>query len=151
MTDQDLTGYCGLYCGDCIRYQSKISDLASELLRQLDERQYADYAKVKQARMPEFACYDAMIKCLGAVARIKCEVPCGQGGDGCGGSCDIIRCVKGKSLAGCWDCAEFETCRNLDFLVPFHGDTPLNNLRKIREAGINAWAKHRGRFYPWLR
>lgn len=149
MTDQELTGYCGLYCGDCIRYKSRISDLAKELLDELAECRYSDYAKIKKTNTPEFASYDAMIACLGAMARIKCEMPCGKGGDGCGGSCDIIRCVKDKSLSGCWECAEFETCGNLDFLIPFHGDVPLNNLRKIKEFGVNSWAKHRGKFYPW--
>ena len=31
----ELTGYCGLYCGDCIRYRSRAADLAEELLDEL--------------------------------------------------------------------------------------------------------------------
>jgi hypothetical protein len=151
MTDQELTAYCGLYCGDCIRYQSKASDLAKDLLSEFEERQYSAYAKIKRTQMPEFEYYESMIEVLRAVSQLKCELSCRLGGDGCRGSCHIVKCVKEKSLEGCWECAEHETCKKLDFLIPFHGNTPLSNLGKIREFGIGAWAKHRGKFYPWLK
>ena len=34
MTDIELTAYCGLYCGDCIRYRSKASDPAKPILEE---------------------------------------------------------------------------------------------------------------------
>jgi Protein of unknown function (DUF3795) len=149
MTDADLTAYCGLYCGDCIRYKSKASDLADELLKELEKTQFKYYAKVKQSQIQDFDHYDPMLKLLGHISKLRCEVPCRLGGDGCIGSCEIIACVKDKSFGGCWECSEFETCESLAFLKPFHGDTPRNNLRKIKEFGISAWAKHRGKCYPW--
>jgi len=34
--------------------------------------------------------------------------------------------------------------------MPFHGDAPLKNLRKIKDLGIDNWAKNREKCYPWL-
>ncbi len=150
MTEQDLTAYCGLYCGDCIRYRSKASDLARDLLKEFEKRQFSEYARIKRSQMPEFEQYESMIRGLTAVSQIKCETPCRLGGDGCGGSCEVVRCVKDKSFKGCWECAEFEACKKLDFLTPFHGEAPLRNLRKIRQFGLEFWAKHREKFYPWV-
>ena len=33
-TVKELTAYCGLYCGDCHRYQSRYSELARDLKRE---------------------------------------------------------------------------------------------------------------------
>ena len=61
----------------------------------------------------------------------------------------ILQFVKDRSFEGCWECPDYERCENLEFLKPFHGDTPLRNLGKIKELGIGAWAAQRGKFYPW--
>jgi hypothetical protein len=149
MTDADLTGYCGLYCGDCIRFRSRAADLANDLVKELDKTQFSDYARVKQSQIPEFEYYEPMVKLLVRISELRCEVPCRLGGDGCVGSCHIVKCVKDKSFEGCWECPEYETCERLRFLKPFHGDTPLRNLGRIKEFGMAAWAKHRGKCYPW--
>jgi hypothetical protein len=151
MNGSELTGYCGLYCGDCIRYRSKASDLAKSLLKEFETTKFSEYAKVKRSHVPELESYEQVVSVLTAISQLKCETPCRLGGDGCAGSCLIIKCVREKSLEGCWECAEYETCEKVDFLKPFHGDTPLRNLRKIKELGIEDWAKHRGKFYPWLK
>jgi hypothetical protein len=151
MTDNDLTAYCGLYCGDCIRYKSTVSRLATDLIEEFEKTRFSEYARVKQSKIPEFQNYDDMIHLLGHISRLRCEVPCRLGGDGCMGACQIIKCVKDKSFEGCWECSEYETCGKLDFLKPFHGDTPLHNLAKIKEFGIESWVKSRGKFYPWLK
>lgn len=149
MGDVELTAYCGLYCGDCIRFKSKASALASDLLNELETAKFGDYAKVKQSQISDFQHFEVMLKLLGHISQLICEVPCRQGGDGCIDSCQIIECVKEKSFEGCWECTDYVTCEKLEFLKPFHGDTPLNNLHKIKELGIHAWAKHRGKCYHW--
>lgn len=45
----------------------------------------------------------------------------------------------------------FEALRGAEFLKPFHGDTPLHNLGVIKKHGIETWAGHRGKCYPWLK
>ena len=111
--------------------------------------QFGDYAKMKQSQIADFENYELMRNLLGHISRLNCEVPCRQGGDGCIDSCRIIECVKKKSVEGCWECTDYVTCEKLGFLKPFHGDTPVNNLHKIKKLGIHAWEKHRGKCYPW--
>ena len=49
--------------------------------------------------------------------------------------CKIRKCVKKKDLDGCWECTEFETCNELEFLENAHGDAHIINLRNIKEKG----------------
>ena len=55
-----------------------------------------------------------------------------------------------KNFEGCWECDEFEGCGNFEFLKRFHGNTPQENLRKIKKYGLDKWAKYRKEFYLWL-
>jgi hypothetical protein len=150
MNQRELTGFCGLYCGDCIRYQCRASELAGELLGEIEKTHFREYAGVKRIHKTEFKHFDPFVRFLKALSEINCQVPCGAGGDGCGGSCQIIACVKTRQLQGCWECPEHEHCGKLDFLTPFHGDGPRRNLRKIREHGINNWTAYRAKCYPWI-
>ena len=148
--ERELTAFCGLYCGDCIRYRSRVSDLAIELLNEIDKVHFTEYANVKRTHVKEFENFDSLISSLKAISAIKCDKPCRLGGDGCDGTCEIVICVKNKRFEGCWECDDFEGCDKFDFLKPFHGDGPVNNLRKIKNHGILHWAKHRDKCYPWL-
>jgi hypothetical protein len=150
MTEKDLTGYCGLYCGDCIRYKCKASELSIELLNEIDNYHFREYANVKRAHTKEFEQFDSLIASLKAISGINCVTPCGAGGDGCGGSCEIIKCAKKMKLNGCWECNDFEVCGKLDFLKPFHGDSIISNLKEIKKHGVSDWAKFRDKCYPWL-
>ena len=150
MKDEGLTAYCGLYCGDCIRFRSRASDLCADLLDELKRSHFQEYSKVKRCHAKGLEHYESMITALEGISALKCEVPCRLGGDGCNGSCQITQCVKEKAIEGCWECTEFEGCDKFDFLKPFHGDAPLKNLRKIREFGIDSWAIYREKCYPWL-
>ena len=93
MKEKDLTAYCGLYCGDCLRYKSKASDLATHLFSELESQRFSDYAKVKRNYIKEFGDYGLLLSLLQAISELKCETPCRLGGDGCGGSCEIIQCI----------------------------------------------------------
>ena len=149
--DSQLTAYCGIYCGDCIRYRSKAANLASELCAELERLDFEKYAKVKSSSVKELARYREAMSVLAAIARLRCEEPCRLGGGGCGQPCDIKGCAQSKDIEGCWECDAFEECRQFDFLEPFHGDTPKQNLRAIRRHGIDKWATHREKLYPWLK
>jgi hypothetical protein len=152
MNDKDkvLTAYCGLYCGDCIRYKSKAADLALELLNELKRVNFENYAKVKRNSVKEFERYGEMIKTIEAINNLKCNTPCRLGGDGCAKPCEIIKCVTSKNLKGCWECSEFEECDKFEFLKPFSGNGPQKNLKKIKKYGLDNWSIHREKFYPWL-
>lgn len=148
-TGADLTAYCGLYCGDCIRFRSKTTQLAKDLMTELQIVQFDKYAEVKSAAVKELEHYDECIQVLDAIVNLGCDTLCTAGGDGCSQSCEIKSCVQSKHLSGCWGCNEFEMCDKFEFLKPIHGDTTKGNLRKIKQYGLDGWVKHRGKFYPW--
>jgi hypothetical protein len=149
VTDRDLTGYCGLYCGDCGRYMSRVCELAHDLLEEFEKTQFSEYADVKQYQISDFEHYDQTVSLLTHIAHLRCETPCRLGGDGCIGHCPIIECVKDNSFEGCWECPTYKTCEKFDSLKPFSGDIPLHKLDKINEFGLDSWARHRGKFYKW--
>lgn len=45
----ELNAYCGLFCGDCIRYRMKASDLSAELLGELETIDFEQYARIKSS------------------------------------------------------------------------------------------------------
>jgi hypothetical protein len=116
----------------------------------MEKQHFAEYANVKRTHMKEFEHFESLIGSLKAIVEIDCKTPCRLGGDGCGGSCEIVRCAKSRALEGCWECDVCEGCDKLDFLKPFHGDAPARNLRKIKELGMDGWAEAREKCYPWL-
>jgi hypothetical protein len=148
--EAELTAYCGLYCGDCLRYRSKVTELARDLMTELQAVLFDRYAEVKSASMKELKNYEEFCQVLDAIVSLRCDTPCRLGGDGCLQACEIKSCVQSKKLEGCWECGEFEGCNKFEFFRPIHGDATKENVRKIKEYGLGRWAEHRGRFYPWV-
>ena len=151
----ELTGYCGLYCGDCIRYRSKAADLARELLGELDDTEFSKYAELKSGStkqfdtVKQFAHYRECCEVLEAIVALQCNNPCRVGGGCPSFSCEILECCRKKDFEGCWQCDEFESCRKLEPLKSIHGDSPQQNLRKIKELGVDGWSEHRSKPYVW--
>lgn len=144
-----LTAYCGLYCGDCIRYKSKAAGLARDLKNELHGVKFDRYAEVKMASVKELGHYEKCCQVLDAIIRLSCNTPCRSGGDGCLEPCEIKSCVQTKKLEGCWECGDFEGCSKFEFFGQFHGNAARENLKKIREHGLENWAKYRASFYIW--
>jgi len=149
MTEEALTTYCGIYCGDCPRYKAEFSDMCGDLLNEFENSGFSNLAKVIATKNAEFEKYDGMLSLLKTIASLKCEAPCRLGG-GRGESCEVIMCNKSRGTEGCWDCDDFEQCGKLDFLKPFCEEAPIRNLRKIKIYGVENWAIHREKQYPWL-
>ena len=150
--ETELTAYCGLYCGDCIRYRSKAADLARDLLSELQDTEFNKYAEVKSVSMnkaEELKYYQECCKVLAAIVELQCNEPCRVGGGCPTFSCQIVECCQKKGLEGCWECDEFEECQELAFLKPFHGEAPWQNLRQIKESGLDEWVYRRHKFYVW--
>jgi len=150
-SDIELTAYCGLYCGDCLRYRSKVTELSRDLKRELQAVRFDKYVEVKSASVKELEHYQTLRQVLDAIVRLGCDTPCRLGGDGCLQPCEIKKCIKSKHFEGCWECGKFEGCDKFEFFRPIHGDTTKENLRKIKQYGLSEWAKHRGKFYSWLK
>ncbi len=143
------TACCGLYCKDCIPSKETLFEAARILGEQLGSLDFGRYAALKASRDEVFAGYDRFREYLSAVTSLKCPGPCAEGGGK--KKCAIRACAKKNGYAGCWECAEFETCALLEPFAAFHGDTPRNNLRLIREHGLDRWAENRGPHYVWSR
>jgi hypothetical protein len=150
MTDTGLIACCGLYCGDCLRFNSRAAGLARELRAELDRVDFDKYVQVKKTVAPEFDEYPAWKRMLQAVIDLDCAAGCRAAG--CPGlDCSIRACCLGRGLDGCWECDGLDDCPRFDFLTPFHGDLKQNNLRRLREAGPAAWLETRPPFYGWLK
>ncbi len=118
-------------------------------MKELKETDFADYSRIKRESVKELDHYDELISALEAISKLRCDAPCRLGGDGCAGQCQITKCVCSRGFEGCWECDEFEKYDKFEFLRPFHGDAVQKNLRLIRYYGLNKWASHREKCYPW--
>jgi hypothetical protein len=145
--DRRYTACCGLYCKDCIPSRESLFAAARALEEELDAVGFDCYAALKEQKDEAFAGYGRFRDYLSAVASLKCSGPCAGGGGK--PVCAIRDCAKGKGYAGCWECAGFETCALLEPFSAYHGDTPRDNLKLIREHGLERWAAHRGPHYRW--
>lgn len=146
----ELTACCGIYCPDCIHYRNKQSKMAGELRDELKKVGFDEYAAVKSPFGKELDHYPDFIKVLEAIAGYYCEQTCRVQGGCFSGPCKIMTCCREKGFAGCWECAELEACDQFDFLEPRCGDMPKNNIRKIKEKGLENWIPHRQKYYKWL-
>ena len=135
----ELVAYCGLYCGDCFNYKGEIADLARDLRKKLREAKFDKAAPGLSKYFKAFRDYGQCYEVLGAMVRLRCKRGCREGGGN--PSCKIRICCWKRGMAGCWECAEFETCARFDFLKPIHGDANMKNLRKLRKEGIESFLK----------
>ena len=145
--NSNLIAFCGLYCGDCHGNIGKIPDLARDLRKELREIHYDKFASFisNYSFGKDFKNYDECYKVLGAMVRFRCRKGCRNGG----GSpfCKIRKCVQKKGLSGCWECSDFEICKELQFLEAVHGDAYIKNLRKIKKSGREEFVKGKRLWY----
>ena len=139
--EKELVAYCGLYCGDCNSYKGKIADLARDLRKELRLAKFEKEAALK-SEISFFAAFKNYPRCyevLGEMVKMRCKRTC-RGGGGPPG-CKMRDCCRNKGIQGCWVCAEFETCKKLDFLKKFHDDGHLKNLRILKKSGVDSFIK----------
>ena len=132
----DKTAYCGLFCGDCAFGLGTVPDLARDLRKELRKIKFDRIAD--SIPFPEFKKYADCYEVLGAMVKLRCG--------GCRGGfrskyCNIAQCSLKKGYAGCWECADFEGCKELVFLEAAHGEAHKKNLRKIAKVGVDEWAE----------
>ena len=101
--EKELTAYCGLYCADCIRCESKASELARKLREELQRVEFEKYAKVKSMFVKEFKHYRKCVEVLDAIAELQCNNTC-RGGGCPTFKCKIIECCNTKGFKGCLEC-----------------------------------------------
>jgi len=145
----ECTAICGLYCADCIPSNQAFFEAAARLEEMLDDLGFDHYAVLKAETIEAFRDYPAFRAVLSEIGRLRCPVPCIRGG--CKPDCDVRTCAQARNYRGCWECSGFETCQLLEPLRRFHGSNINHNLAMIRKHGLDNWAEHRGRHYPWSR
>ncbi|MHC1577041.1 MAG: DUF3795 domain-containing protein [Methanosarcinaceae archaeon] len=141
--DNDLIAYCGIYCGDCFSYKGTVADLARDLRKELRQARFDLVAEAIPFK--EFKNYKECYEVLGALVRLRCNHACRSGGGP--PFCKIRKCCQEKGIEGCWNCDEFETCVNLDFLTPTHGDAHIKNLKRLKKKGVEGFLKGKKDWY----
>lgn len=140
------TSYCGLYCGSCPFGTGAIPDLARDLRKELRSCRFNEIAETipfeSLKKYPD--CYEV----LGEMVKLRCN--------GCRNGmrsryCDVAKCAIRKKYTGCWECDEFSSCKKLKFLEPIHGEAHKKNMRKIKKAGVKAWAEDKPLWYSPIR
>ena len=137
--DRNLIAYCGLYCGDCFGHKGKVADLARDLRKELRQARFEKTAEFMStfSFFEVFKNYGQCYEVLGALVKLRCKKTCKGGGGP--PFCKMRKCSQKKGIDGCWQCEEFETCENLDFLKAGHGEAPLKNLRILKSKGVAAF------------
>jgi hypothetical protein len=152
--DSLLTTYCGLYCGDCIPSKKELFAAAAHLQKLLAALQFEKYAELKAGQTywsqsnSAFRQYPQFLEVLQAIRELECTSTCREGGGWKGGRCAVRNCAMEKGLAGCWECAEYKSCPNLEPLLRFHPNLAYH-LELIRSEGVENWASGRKGHYPW--
>jgi hypothetical protein len=144
---KNLTAYCGLFCHDCIPANERLFRLIRELDDLAASLHLEEYARLKAESNPPLRDYPIFAGVLSELAALQCPAPCRSGGGKRG--CAIRECASGRGYEGCWECAERMSCRLLEHLRSFHGETIDSNLDNIKKYGTDDWADKRGRHYPW--
>lgn len=134
MDNENLISYCGLYCGSCFQYIGSVADMARDLRKELRKNKFDKVAEAIPFK--EFDNYPECYQCLGAMVKLRCK--------GCRGGfrskfCKIAKCAQKKEYHGCWECDEFETCKEFEFLKPIHKEANMKNLRKIKKQGVEGF------------
>lgn len=139
MSDESsLVGYCGLYCGACVIHQQMIKNRAMQLLEVLDAFQLREIAKEAKEWAPKLAHYPEFEEVLQSVMKMFGECPGCQAGGG-PPVCVIRDCCKENGFSTCAGCDKMP-CNKLEPQIQgYQGH--LDMLRRIREIGIDKWAK----------
>jgi len=132
----ELLAYCGLYCGDCAGHSGRLADAASELANAIDAHEFDRTAECLFA--DEIPDYGAFRETLGFLTELRCEAPC-RARDPSSTTCAVKACCIERGYFACHECDGFETCDTLRDNVERCGYASLENIRSIREAGLDAW------------
>lgn len=119
-----LVAPCGLYCGACV-IRATVRKGDSQLLEQMAFGVAEYLGHPRPVKVKDLECEG----CLSDVIAINCR------------ECVLRDCVTSKGLTHCAECDDFPCQQLTDFNndeYPHHSEV-LDNIRHLREIGINAW------------
>jgi len=121
---KNLVAYCGIYCPKC--YRMRVSWAAKVLTDELLA------AKTKGASYLDDA-GKSFKESLDKLIALHCNKFCRNGG---GETCKIKKCCLEKEFEGCWECADFKSCKILS-------EQFIGHCKKIKKIGIDGYIKER--------
>jgi hypothetical protein len=144
---KELLAYCGAYCGDCLGYTGVIADAAEGLKKVLEKYQFEKTAQcVFPGKLKE---YDSLYQMLEFMTDLRCPGKCREGKD-TETSCAVRKCCREKGFYACYECDELERCEKLRSLFNgLHYEADMQNLKDIREMGLEAWLSRGKRHVYW--
>jgi hypothetical protein len=177
--EKKLVCPCGLTCCDCLYYKSEIYEAANklkELIREHELDTFLTRCSNKKTWMmigehlglSENQMWDGIGKqfdvfkqipefmhVLDGIIKLQCKTTCQEAG-GCsvGGNkheCKALKCIKSRGYDGCWHCSELEDCDKLKFLKNSYGYVIEDNLKTIKDKGVEAVKSRGDKYYEWQR
>ncbi len=109
--------YCGLYCPKC--YKMVVSNAAESLKNALENTHICGSINDPSSQFKEE---------LNNLVLLRCPKLCKEGGGN--PDCIIRKCCIKKNIPGCWDCNDFQMCKNLSKQF-------ISNIKKITKLGID--------------
>ena len=141
---ESLLAYCGPFCADCGGYSGEIAEKAKELIYTIKKYKFELTAKNMFAK--EIKDYDHFFKKLEFISGLKCPKVCREREIG-STNCEIRKCCIGKGYFACFECEEFETCEKLKTMEKLHQDSCVENLKAIKEMGLENWIENGKRLW----
>ena len=140
----EKTGYCGIYCGDCVSARSELFCVARTLKSELVNTHLDTFSKLKDSKDVAFKDYNRFLDVLSAIINLECSGSCRSGG--CDASCEVRACANSKLLVGCWECENREDCPKLEKLKKQHPNLDFH-LNIIANEGLQAFHNKRKPHY----
>jgi hypothetical protein len=122
MTNKNLVGRCGLYCGICPIYRAC-----------KDSREFQEKVAKRHGCLP------GEVKCGG------CQTVNLHGWSherNWGKNCKILKCLNSRKLNFCYECIEYDTCQIFDEFAKMNlnlGIDVKRNLEMIEDGKIQEW------------
>ncbi len=177
--DRNLICPCGLTCCDCLFYKDEIYEAAKKLKEVIKKHDFDIFLDLLSDRngwlalgkhlelseeqtwnkigrhFDSFKNISDFMSILDSILSLHCQSTCYEN-DGCsiGGNtqeCSALKCIKDKGYDGCWQCNKFEDCEKLELLKNNYGYVIEDNLKIIKEKGIEEVKSRGNKYYAWQR
>ena len=132
---KSLVGYCGLYCGACIKYQRKMKQAVGNLREVINALEVAKMASEIAKWEPAFQHYVEYENVLDVLVKLFGECQGCVAGTG-SPDCEVRPCCNQKGHTICVECTEMDTCEKLLGQVG-----SLENMKRIKAIGVDNWVK----------
>ena len=141
----NMVAYCGVFCKECPANIKQIAFYAHELKGEIDNyesKRIIHQLKSLDEELNTIGNFKVFYEILKYLEKFKCNSPCRE----CGGNprCEVGKCCKNKALNGCWECIEFDQCDKLIDLKESLGKSFLEDIRILREQGVDSFLEKKG-------